>query len=104
MSRSTISRQEVLVLTVDDAPADSLDLDPFNPASIAASAFPGITPFKPLVEQEEPLRAELSSFLRAVRERSTPDVTLEDGRRALAVAVEILEGISEHSRQADYRN
>ncbi|HUK43633.1 MAG TPA: Gfo/Idh/MocA family oxidoreductase [Candidatus Bathyarchaeia archaeon] len=94
------SRQDVLVLTVDDTPADALGFDPFNPASVAVSAFPGITPYKPLVEQQEPLRAELSSFLRAVRERSTPEVTLEDGRRALAVAVEILEGISEHSRQA----
>jgi predicted dehydrogenase len=93
------SRQDVLVLTVDEAPA-ALEFDPFNPGSIAASAFPGITPYKPLVEQQEPLRAELSSFLRAVRERSTPQVTLEDGRRALALAVEILEEISEHSRQA----
>jgi hypothetical protein len=42
----------------------------------------------------------LSSFLRAVRERSTPEVTLEDGRRALAAAVDIVEAIAEHSRQA----
>ncbi len=61
------SRQDVLVLTVDDSSANTADLDPFNPASVAASAFPGITPFKPKIEQQEPLRAELTSFLRAVR-------------------------------------
>jgi predicted dehydrogenase len=94
------SRQDVLVLTVEDTPADLLGLDPFNPVSMAVSAFPGITPYKPPVEQQEPLRAELGSFLRAVRERSTPEVTLEDGRRALAAAVEILDGIAAHSRRA----
>jgi len=95
------SRQDVLVLTVDDASASPADTDPFNPASVAASAFPGITPFKPRVEQQEPLRAELTSFLRAVRARSRPEVTLEDGRRALAVATEIVEAIDEHSRRAN---
>ncbi|MGC2110542.1 MAG: Gfo/Idh/MocA family oxidoreductase [Candidatus Korobacteraceae bacterium] len=94
------SRQDVLVLSVDDATPEPAGLDPFNPASVAASAFPGITPFKPKVEQQEPLRAELSSFLRAVRERSTPEVTLEDGRRALAAAMQIVEVIAEHSRRA----
>ena len=80
------SRQDVLVLTVDDLDADPDGMDPFNPASVVASALPGITPFKPKVEPQEPLRAELLSFLRAVRERSTPEVTLEHGRHALAVA------------------
>ncbi len=94
------SRQDVLVLSVDEMPSDPLGLDPFNPATVAASAFPGITPYKPKVEQQEPLRAELSSFLRAVRERSAPEVTLEDGRRALAVAMQILAGIAEHTSRA----
>jgi predicted dehydrogenase len=94
------SRQDVLVLSVDETPADALGLDPFNPASVAASAFPGISPYKPPVEQQEPLRAELGSFLRAVRQRTAPEVTLEDGRRALAVALEILQGIAEHTRRA----
>ena len=94
------SRQDVLVLSVEEARAEPVELDPFNPAAVAASAFPGITPYKPTVEQQEPLRAELSSFLRAVRERSTPEVTLEDGRRALAAAMQIVDAIAEHSRQA----
>ena len=93
------SRQDVLVLTIDDLMPDPAGLDPFNPASVGAGALPGITPFKPAVEAQEPLRAELMSFLRAVRERSTPEVTLEDGRRALAVATQVVEAIAEHSRR-----
>jgi predicted dehydrogenase len=51
------------------------------------------------VVQQEPLRAELESFLRAVRERSQPEVTLEDGRRVLALAIEVVKAIAEHSRR-----
>jgi predicted dehydrogenase len=93
------SRQDVLVLTIDDLTPDPAGLDPFNPANAVASANPGITPFKPTVERQEPLRAELTSFLRAVQERSTPEVTLEDGRRALAVATQVVQAIAEHSRR-----
>ena len=93
------SRQDVLVLTVEESSAPA-ELDPFNPASVAASAFPGIQPYKPKVEQQEPLRAELSSFLRAVRERSTPEVTLQDGRRALLLATQIVDAIAEHGKRA----
>jgi len=94
------SRQDVLVLTVEDNANASGDFDPFNPASVAGSAFPGITPFKPKIEQEEPLRAELLSFLKAVRNRSTPEVSLEQGRDALAVALQIVGTIEQHSRNA----
>ena len=94
------SRQDVLVLTVDDRTDASAEMDPFNPASVAGSAFPGITPFKPKVEQQEPLRAELTSFLRAVRERSMPEVSLEQGRNALDVALQIVDSIAQHSRRA----
>jgi predicted dehydrogenase len=55
---------------------------------------------KPPVEQEEPLRAELKSFVGAVRRLNAPVVTLEDGRRALAVALDILAQIEEHNRRA----
>ncbi len=93
------SRQDVLVLTIDDALPDANELDPFNPVNAAGSGLPGITPFKPAVESQEPLRAELMSFLRAVRARSAPEVTLEDGRRALAVATQVVAAIAEHSRR-----
>ncbi len=94
------SRQDVLVLTVQDPGPASPEDDPFNPASVAASAFPGITPFKPKVEQQEPLKAEIVSFLDAVRRRAQPEVTLSDGRQALSIATQIVEAIAAHSERA----
>jgi predicted dehydrogenase len=94
------SRQDVLVLTVDAGAGSTSHFDPFNPASVASSAFRGITPFKPKLEQQEPLRAELVSFLIAVRNRTTPEVSLEQGRDALAVALQIVDAIGQHSRRA----
>ena len=51
--------------------------------------------------QEEPLQAELKSFLESVQKRSRPLVTLEDGRRALAVALNIDAAIREHGRKVN---
>jgi predicted dehydrogenase len=84
-------RQEVLAFTV-------------GPDAVAAgmpSVNPHIGVTKLPVASEEPLRAELKSFLRAVRERSTPVVPLEDGRRALALALEIVAAIRAHSQKID---
>lgn len=61
---------------------------------------PGVTLNRPKVEAEEPLRAELKSFLDAVRRRSRPVVALEDGRSALSAALSILAAIEEHTRWA----
>jgi predicted dehydrogenase len=84
-------RQEVLVFTVgqDGKVAES------------PSANPQIGVTKPPVASEEPLHAELKSFLRAVRERSAPEVPLEDGRRALALALEIVAAIREHGKKVN---
>ena len=65
-----------------------------------ASGVPEIAPYKPPVTTEEPLRAELSSFLQAVRQRGTPEVTLADGRAALALAIEIQQQMAEHQKRA----
>jgi predicted dehydrogenase len=65
-----------------------------------ASGVPEISPYKPEVTTEEPLRAELSNFLKAVRQRTTPEVTLEDGRAALALALEIQEQMAAHQKRA----
>jgi predicted dehydrogenase len=82
-------RQEVLVFTVgaDGASAGTPSVNPqigVNKVAVAA---------------EEPLHAELKSFLRAVRHRSTPAVSLEDGRRALGLALEIVRAIREHGKK-----
>jgi predicted dehydrogenase len=82
-------RQEVLVFTVGS--------DGALPG--APSVNPQIGVSKPPVASEEPLHAELKAFLHAVRERSTPVVPLEDGRHALALALEIVAGIREHGKK-----
>jgi len=84
-------RQEVLVFTVGQDGKHS-GLPSPNPQI-------GVT--KPPVAAEEPLHAELASFLRAVRERSTPEVPFEDGRRALALALEIVAAIRDHGKKID---
>jgi predicted dehydrogenase len=60
----------------------------------------GVKISKPAVEPGEPLKAELREFLRAVRTRTEPAVTLADGRRALALALDIHRSIEEHGRRA----
>ena len=83
-------RQEVLVFTVgEDGSANTPTVNP----QIGVS--------KPPVASEEPLHAELRSFLSSVRERSKPEVPLEDGRRALALALEIVAAIREHGKKVD---
>ncbi|MGH9670767.1 MAG: hypothetical protein ACRD3A_11735, partial [Terriglobales bacterium] len=62
---------------------------------------PNIGVSRPQVTAEEPLHAELRSFLDAVRHRSKPVIPLEDGRRALAVALDILAQIREHGRRVN---
>jgi len=52
---------------------------------------------KPPVTAEEPLLAEIKAFLEAVRERSRPVVSLEDGRRALELGLAILGEIERHA-------
>jgi predicted dehydrogenase len=48
---------------------------------------------------EEPLRAELRSFLEAVKTRKTPVVDGVAGRRALELADRVMAGILEHARR-----
>ena len=52
------------------------------------------------VEQGEPLRLELSAFLEAVRTRNRPVVSGEDGRAALALALEVNAAIRAHALRA----
>jgi predicted dehydrogenase len=47
------------------------------------------------VPESEPLRRQLESFVQAVRQRTAPVVSGRDGRRALALALEILARIYE---------
>jgi predicted dehydrogenase len=59
---------------------------------IAAEALP--------IEKREPLLAEIESFVAAVQSRTPPEVGGAEGRRALALAIEVLEKIKAHSERA----
>jgi predicted dehydrogenase len=52
------------------------------------------------VEPGEPLRLEITSFLDAVRQRTKPLVSGEEGRAALALALEINQAIAAHAERA----
>ena len=93
-------RQDVLQFRVTAEEKFSLDRLLEMAGSAAGPTIPGVTVNKPTVQAEEPLHAELKSFLEAVRRRAQPLVTLEDGRAALAAALSILSSIHEHSRLA----
>jgi len=80
-------RQDVLVFTVGGTEAGT------------PSANPDIKVFKPPIESEEPLRAEIRAFLHSVRTREAPVIPLEDGRRALEVALEIIAQIESHTKK-----
>jgi len=87
------SRQDVMIFTVG--------------GEVEAPGTPSVNPqikvAKPPVVAEEPLHAELKSFLQAVRRRSTPLVSLQDGRRALALALDIVAAIEQHGEEVNLR-
>lgn len=83
------ARKDILVIDVNAKPGASTTA---SPAGLALN--------KPEVQQTEPLRLEIESFLEAVRTRKMPQVTAEDGRAALALALEINCAITEHAQRA----
>jgi predicted dehydrogenase len=76
-------RQDVLVFSVGGEGKPSVN--------------PQIQVAKPAITAEEPLLAEIKAFLDAVRGRTEPVVSLEDGRCALALGLEILAEIDRHA-------
>jgi predicted dehydrogenase len=61
---------------------------------------PGMDLKKIPVEPGEPLRLEIEAFLDTVRCRVQPEVTVAEGRAALALALEINAAIAEHTKAA----
>ncbi len=62
----------------------------------AAHPLLGISVNRLEIEDVEPLKAEISAFLSAIETDTSPAVTGEDGRRALALAIDVLEKIDAH--------
>lgn len=94
-------RRDVFSLSVQPADPKANDVARSVPGfDIALPSGMALVPSRPKVEDEEPLRAELRAFLAAVRSRSVPPITLQDGRAALALALEILGQIGQHAKRA----
>ena len=62
----------------------------------AAHPLLGISINRLEIDDVEPLRAEIAAFLDSIENNEEPPVTGEDGRRALALAVGVLEKIDAH--------
>lgn len=91
------SRRDVFTLAVRPAgmaPVSMLDMMPHSEMDA-----PAPIPYKPPIDSEEPLRAELRAFMDAVRTRQNPVVSVHDGRRALELALGINAKIDEHRRR-----
>ena len=97
------ARQDLLMIDVTAAAG----MDPVQLAAMAQAAqqtgqhpSAGLSLTKVPVEPGEPLRLEIESFLNAVRTRTTPLVSGENGRAALALALEINRAIAVHAERA----
>jgi predicted dehydrogenase len=118
------ARQDLLTIDVSGATAraglsqdalsqDALSQDALSQAQLAAIASAagglkasegdhpsaGLSLRKVAVQAGEPLRLEIAAFLKAVGTRSEPVVTVEDGRAALGLALEINAAIRSHARR-----
>jgi predicted dehydrogenase len=100
------ARQDLLVIDAPDVRAlaglDAAGLAALLAKLQAGGEHPsaGLALRKVEVEQGEPLRLELVSFLEAVRLRSRPVVSGEDGQAALALALEVNAAIRAHALRA----
>ena len=96
------ARKDLLVIDVKPdtflSQAETAALHAEQPATSALP--PGLRMHKPAVQDGEPLRLEIESFLESVVTRQTPHVSGEDGRSALALAIRIHEAMSAHARRA----
>jgi predicted dehydrogenase len=88
-------------VSIDYARQDLLFID-VKPQDVPhpATALGGLALTKPTVTTGEPLRLEIESFLESVRTRQQPQVTGQQGRAALALALDINTAIDEHATRA----
>jgi predicted dehydrogenase len=59
----------------------------------------GIKINKPEIDDIEPLRAEIEAFIDSIIKGEEPPVTAQDGRRALNLALKVLESIEGHAKK-----
>jgi predicted dehydrogenase len=88
-------------VSIDYARQDLLLIDVAAKAPLqAADISSALKIHKPQITQAEPLRLEIESFLESVRTRKPPVVSAEDGRAALALALDINAAIAAHHTRA----
>jgi predicted dehydrogenase len=94
------ARQDLLM--IDVTAAAGMDVATLAQMAQLVGSHPsaGLSLKKIPVEMGEPLRLEIEAFLDAVRTRDEPVVSGEDGREALALALEINEAIMAHAKRA----
>jgi predicted dehydrogenase len=95
------ARQDLLMIDVTAAAGMSQEqlAAVANAAALGGHPSAGLSLRKVPVEAGEPLRLEIEAFLDAVRTRAEPVVTVEDGRAALGLALEINAAIASHARR-----
>ena len=86
------ARQEILLIETGGLPTPAIVTDTVS----SAAALPGLNISKPPVTPGEPLRLELESFLHSIRTGTAPVVPGEQGRAALALALDITTAIEAH--------
>jgi predicted dehydrogenase len=97
------ARQDLLMIDVTAAAGmDTAKLAALAEKAQQAGAHPsaGLSIKKVAVELGEPLMLEIEAFLGSVRGRTRPVVSGEDGRAALALALEINAAIAVHAERA----
>jgi predicted dehydrogenase len=89
-------------VSIDYARQDLLfiDVKPQDCAPDPGSMLSGLAISKPAVTPGEPLRLEIESFLESVRTRQQPRVTAQEGRAALALALDINAAMADHATRA----
>jgi predicted dehydrogenase len=96
------ARRDLLLIDVAptaESPAAADSAPRFNALS-QTSPLPALSFTKPAVQQGEPLRLEIESFLDSVATRHPPLVSGEDGRAALTLALQINAVIADHAQKA----
>ncbi len=89
------ARQEILLIETTSAGAPGLDSETWV-QTMAKDPMKALKITKPEVKQGEPLRLEIESFLNAIRTSTRPVVPGEDGRAALALALDVTAAIETH--------
>ena len=94
LCRSAILCKRLAVVVLDYA-TKFASLTSLNPDAVHPLL--GISIDRLEIDDVEPLRAEITAFLDSIANGSEPPVTGADGRRALALAVGVLEKINAHA-------